>query len=314
MNTKKLNLTDRDLTGRRVVVTGASSGVGLGLAQRLAATGATLVLPVRNEAKGAAALAAICRQVPAADVSLRSLDLSSLASIAELGDELRAEGHPIHVLVNNAGVMSPPERQTTEDGFELQFGTNHLGHFALVGELLPLLQAGSGRVVSQLSIAAARGGINWVDPNWERSYKDGGAYRQSKIAQGLFGLELGRRSAAAGWGITSVLSHPGVVPTSLLAARPEVGRDEDAPQLRVIRGLSRRGILLGTVDTALQPALYAATSPDAADGGFYGPGGLGHLGGPPVAQKLYSPLRSEEDARRLWTLSENLTNVHLAAR
>lgn len=122
------------------------------------------------------------------------------------------------------------------------------------------------------------------------------------------------RRRAEGWGITSVLSHPGVVPTSLLAARPEVGRDEDTPQLRIIRALSRRGILLGTVDTALQPALYAATSAEAVDGGFYGPGGFGHLGGPPVAPKLYTPLRSEEDVRRLWALSEDLTSVHLSAR
>ncbi|MDT0310696.1 SDR family oxidoreductase, partial [Streptomyces sp. DSM 44917] len=144
------------------------------------------------------------------------LDLSSLDSVAALGGSLAEEGRPIHLLVNNAGVMTPPDRQTTADGFELQFGTNHLGHFALVGRLLPLLQAGQARVTSQISVSADRNAINWDDLNWERSYNGMGAYSQSKIAFGLFGLELDRRGRAEGWGLTSNLSHPGVAPTSLL--------------------------------------------------------------------------------------------------
>ncbi|GAA5153876.1 SDR family oxidoreductase [Pseudonocardia eucalypti] len=309
MARKPLDIAVPDLSGRRAVVTGASDGIGLGLATRLAAAGAEVLLPVRNPGKGAAALTAIRRAAPHADVSLRELDLSSLASLAALGKTLRGEGRPIHILVNNAGVMTPPDRQTTADGFELQFGTNHLGHFALVAHLLPLLRTGNARVTSQVSVAANQGAINWEDLNWERAYNGMKAYRQSKIAFGLFGLELDRRSRAQGWGITSNLAHPGVVPTNLLAARPEVGRDRDTMAVRMIRALSARGILFGTVHTAQLPALYAATSPDAERGGFYGPRGPGHLGGPPGRQKLYSPLRGTEQAQRIWRVSEQLTKV-----
>ncbi|MFC8086114.1 SDR family oxidoreductase [Streptomyces sp. NPDC057340] len=306
------DITVPDLTGRRALVTGASDGIGLGIATRLAAAGAEVLLPVRNPRKGEAALDAIRAQVPGAEVSLRTLDLSSLTSVAELGETLLAEDRPIHLLVNNAGVMTPPARQTTADGFELQFGTNHLGHFALVARLLPLLRAGRARVTSQISVAANRNAINWDDLNWERSYDGMRAYSQSKIAFGLFGLELDRRSAAGDWGITSNLSHPGVAPTNLLAARPEVGRARDTLGVRVIRVLSARGILLGTVRTAQFPALYAATSPQAERGAFYGPGGPGRLGGPPAPQKLYSRLRNTDEARRIWARSEELTGLRCA--
>lgn len=298
-----------DLAGRLAVVTGASDGVGLGLAARLAGAGAEVVLPVRNPRKGEAALAKIREQHPDAVVSLRELDLSSLASVAAVVDQLSEEGRPIHILVNNAGVMTPPERQTTKDGFELQYGTNHLGHFALVAGLLPLLRAGKARVTSQISIAADQRAINWDDLQWERSYNGNGAYSQSKIAFGLFGLELDRRSRAGGWGITSNLSHPGVTPTNLLAARPEVGRDRATPLGRLIRALSARGILFGTVETALLPALHAATSPDAEGGRLYGPSGFRHLAGPPAEQQLYSRLRGTDEARRSWTISEDLVGV-----
>ncbi|MEU9635916.1 SDR family oxidoreductase [Streptomyces tendae] len=312
MSRTDFDITVPDLTGRRAVVTGASDGLGLGIATRLAAAGAEVLLPVRNPRKGEAALDAIRARVPAAEVSLRTLDLSSLTSVAELGETLLAEDRPIHLLVNNAGVMTPPARQTTADGFELQFGTNHLGHFALVARLLPLLRAGRARVTSQISVAANRNAVNWDDLNWERSYDGMRAYSQSKIAFGLFGLELDRRSAAGDWGITSNLSHPGVAPTNLLAARPEVGRARDTLGVRVIRVLSARGILLGTVRTAQLPALYAATSPQAERGAFYGPGGPGRLGGPPARQKLYSRLRSTDDARRIWARSEELTGLRCA--
>ncbi|MFD8283044.1 SDR family NAD(P)-dependent oxidoreductase [Streptomyces sp. SID8361] len=304
-----IDITVPDLSGRLAVVTGASDGIGLGLATRLAAAGAEVLLPVRNPSKGEAALTTIRRTAPDTNVSLRELDLSSLASVAALGKTLREEGRPIHILINNAGVMTPPDRQTTADGFELQFGTNHLGHFALVAHLLPLLRAGHARVTSQISVAANQGAINWDDLNWERSYDGMKAYSQSKIAFGLFGLELDRRGQANGWGITSNLSHPGVAPTNLLAARPEVGRDRDTRSVRMIRTLSARGILVGTVHTAQLPALYAATAPDAERGGFYGPRGLGHVGGPPGAQKLYSRLRGTEEAQRVWQVSEALTEV-----
>ncbi|WP_328468642.1 SDR family oxidoreductase [Actinoplanes sp. NBC_00393] len=306
------DITVPDLSGKIAVVTGASDGVGLGLAGRLAAAGAEVVMPVRNQRKGEAAIARIKQQHPGATLSLRHLDLSSLASVAALGATLRAENRPIHILINNAGVMTPPDRQRTADGFELQFGSNHLGHFALVAELLPLLRAGRARVTSQISVAANENAINWDDLNWERSYSGRRAYSQSKIAFGLFGLELDRRSRAGGWGITSNLAHPGVAPTNLLAARPEVGRAKDTAGVRLIRVLSRLGILLGTVETALLPALLAATSPDARGGRLYGPSGLGHLSGAPAEQEIYSRLRSHDDARRVWEISEELTGASLS--
>lgn len=313
MSRTKIDIAIPSLDGRRAVVTGASDGIGLRIATRLAQAGAEVVMPVRSLSKGESAVTAIRAAAPEARTELHELDLSSLASVARFGDEMRRDARPVHLLVNNAGVMTPPSRQTTADGFELQLGTNHLGHFALVAHLLPLLRAGSARVTSQVSVAAARGGIQWDDLQSERSYDGMRAYRQSKIAVGLFALELDRRSAAAGWGITSNLSHPGVAPTSLLSARPEMGRDTDTTAVRAIRWASARGLLVGTPETAALPALYAATSRDAAGRRLYGPRGLGHLGGAPAEQPLYRPLRSAEDAARLWTLSEEVTELVFAA-
>lgn len=297
-----------ELTGKRTVITGASDGMGLVMATHLAGAGAEVILPVRNRTKGAAAVAAIRRVHPDATVSLRDLDLSSLTSVAELGKTLNDEGEPIHVLLNNAGLMTPPERQTSVDGFEVQLATNHVGHFALVAHLLPSLRAGNARVTSQLSVAAARGEIRWDDLSWSREYDGMKAYRQSKIALGLFGLELHRRSLAEGWGITSNIAHPGVAPTNLLAARPELGRSRDTGARRVVRLMSKLGVV-GTVESAGMAALYAATSPEAVGGRFYGPSGLGNLAGKPAEQKLYKPLEDQDAAKRMWVASEQLSGV-----
>lgn len=313
MARKEPDITIPDLSGRLAVVTGGSDGIGLGIATRLAMAGAEVVLPVRNPRKGEAAIARIRERAPQARVSLRDLELSSLRSVRALGDVLLEEGRPIHLLVGNAGVMTPPARAVTEDGFELQFGTNHLGHVALVGEILPLLRAGNARVVSQVSIAVAGGRIAWDDLNGERSYDGMRSYRQSKIAFGLFGLELQRRSVAGGWGITSYLSHPGVAPTSLLAARPELGRAQATGGRRMIEALSARGILVGTPHSAGLTALYAATSPDAEPGSLYGPTGPGHAGGGPGLQRLYRTLRSTEEAARVWDVSQELTGIRFPA-
>jgi NAD(P)-dependent dehydrogenase (short-subunit alcohol dehydrogenase family) len=304
-----IDITIPDLSGQRALVTGASDGMGLGIAGRLAAAGAEVVMPVRNPAKGEAAISTILRAAPGAKVSVRSLDLASLSSVEALGDTLRGEGQPIHLLINNAGVMRPPRRLATVDGFEVQLGTNHLGHFALVAHLLPLLRAGRARVTSQVSLASAAGSINWADLNWERSYAGMRAYVQSKIAFGLFGLELERRSRAHGWGITSNLAHPGIAPTRLMAARPEIGRSQDTPNIRVTRALSARGILVGTAETAGLPALMAATDPAAEPGALYGPSGPGTLGGAPAKQRLHRPLRSVTEAARVWQVSQDLSKA-----
>ena len=310
MASRNTDIAVPGMAGIRAVVTGGSDGLGLVLARRLAQVGAEVVLPVRNRAKGEAAASGIRSAVPGAQVSTRVLDLSSLESVAALAGTLASEGVPIGVLICNAGVMTPPSQQRTKDGFELQFGTNHLGHFALAGQLLPLLGAGRARVTSQTTLVANRGKVRWDDLQWERGYNGMRAYAQSKVAVGLFALELGRQSARQGWGITSNLAHPGAAPTSLLSARPELGRERDTALARFIRALSRAGILFGTPETAVLPALYAAASPDAKGGQFYGPSGPGHLRGAPAEQRLPPALRSEADAARLWAASEKLTGVH----
>jgi NAD(P)-dependent dehydrogenase (short-subunit alcohol dehydrogenase family) len=210
-------------------------------------------------------------------------------------------------------VMTPPTRQVTADGYELQFATNHLGHVALTAHLLPLLREGQARVTTQISLSANQNAVNWDDLQWEKSYKGMESYSSSKIALGLWALELDRRSAAENWGITSNLSHPGISPTNLLAAQPGMGRPKDTSAVRMIRTFSRWGILFGTPQSAALPAVYAATSPDARGGHFYGPSGFAHLAGRPAEQKLYSRVASEADATRIWDVSRALTGVTFAA-
>lgn len=300
-----------DLTGRLAVVTGASDGIGAVIAARLAAAGAEVITPVRSAAKGEAAAERIRARVPGARISTRPLDLASLTSVAALTDQLRSEDRAIDILINNAGIMTPPRRQQTEDGFELQFGTNHLGHFALTLGLLPLLRRARGRVTHQTSIAARRGVINWDDLNWESAYDPMRAYTQSKIAVALFARELDARSKAEAWGISSNLSHPGVSPTNLLAAQPGLGRERAASGRRLIRILSHVGIA-GTVDSAALPALRAATDPAARGDEFYGPRRT-TAGAPTRQDQQWPPVRNMTDARRLWRLSEQLVGARFAA-
>ncbi|MEI3868353.1 SDR family oxidoreductase [Microbacterium sp. CCNWLW134] len=297
-----------DLSGKLAVVTGASDGIGVIIARRLAAAGAEVVLPVRAATKGDAALSRIRSAVPGAMVSTRTLDLSSLTSVAALAAELNDEGRPIDILINNAGVMRPPTRQVTADGFELQWGTNHLGHFALTLGLLPLLRAGRARVTHQTSIAARSGRIVWSDVNSEQDYDAMRAYVASKIAVGLFARELDARSRAGDWGISSNLSHPGVSPTNLLAAQPGMGRARITPERRVIGMLARIGVT-GTPETAAQPALVAATATEARGDQFFGPKRL--VGGGPTKIELWQPLQSLDDARQLWDVSERLVGIHV---
>lgn len=306
-------LTVPDLTGKLALVTGASDGIGSHIADRLAGAGAEVLMPVRDRAKGEAVVQRILERTPSAKLSVRTLDLSSLSSVADLADELLREGRPINILVNNAGVMTPPTRQVTEDGFELQLATNHLGHFALTAQVLPLLREGAAHVTTQVSLSANQNAINWEDPNWERGYHASKSYSHSKIALGLFAMELHRRGVAEGWGIQSNVSHPGISPTNLLAAQPHIGRSHDTMAVTLIRALSRRGILFGTAESASLPAVYAATSPDAVGGLFYGPRGFQHLSGGPAEEPLYSRLASPQDGRRIWEMSERLVGVNFPA-
>jgi NAD(P)-dependent dehydrogenase (short-subunit alcohol dehydrogenase family) len=310
---KDLSVSVPDLTGRRAVVTGASDGIGLGLATRLAQAGADLVLPVRDPVKGEAAVARIRSAAPGAVVTLRDLDLASLDSVAALSDTLNAEGRPVDILVNNAGVMSPATRHTTADGLELQFGTNHIGHMALVGRILPLLIAGQARVTTLSSSAARTGKIDWADLQSERKYSPIRSYGTSKLANLMFGLELDRRSRANGWGVVSNVAHPGTTLTNLYVSGPNLGRKRPAHLQAIMKRLAGWGLFVQNVDAGLLPALYAATSPQAQGGRFYGPDGLGQFTGAPTELTVYRAARDEAAAARLWDVSERLTGVEFRA-
>ncbi|GIM91124.1 SDR family oxidoreductase [Paractinoplanes toevensis] len=284
------------LNGKLALVTGASSGIGLEAARRLTTAGAQVLVAVRDLAKAAKVL-------PGA--ALRALDLASLDSVATLADELLADGRPIDLLINNAGVMAPPTRQTTADGFELQFGTNYLGHFALTGRLLPLLS----RVTTLTSSAARQARLDLGDLQSERKYSGVRAYGRSKLADLLFALELDRRSREHGWGIVSNAAHPGTTLTGLYAAGPNLGRAKPAPHEAIMTRLARWGVLVQGVDQGVLPILYAATDPAATGGKLYGPDGLGQFTGGPTELPVYRSARDRNVAARLWDASAALTGV-----
>jgi NAD(P)-dependent dehydrogenase (short-subunit alcohol dehydrogenase family) len=290
-----------DQTGRTAVVTGANTGLGLETAKALAARGAAVVLAVRNLDRGKDAAAAVTTATPGADVTVQRLDLASLTSVREAAGELRARHERIDLLVNNAGVMYTP-RGTTADGFELQFGTNHLGHFALTGLVLDRLLATPGsRVVTVSSIGhRIRARIHFDDLQLEHGYGRVAAYGQSKLANLLFTYELQRRLAAAGAGTTALAAHPG-------GSNTELVRNSPAP-LRALNAVFGPLVTQSAAMGAL-PTLRAATDPAAVGGQYYGPGGLRELRGHPVVVASSSRSHDADVQRRLWTVSEELTGV-----
>jgi len=305
-----LTLAVPDLSGRLAVVTGANSGLGFGLARRLVMAGADVVMAIRNRAKGEAAIDKLRAGVPDAKLTIKHLDLSSLKSVAALGEELAAEGRPVDVLINNAGVMTPPRREETNDGFELQFGANHLGHFALAGHLLPLLRAApSARVVTVSSLAAGQRNIEF-DANAQHGYKPMRSYGIAKLAQLMFAVEFDRRSRAGGWGVMSNAAHPGLSKTNLLSGASYAAGRPTLPA-RLAR-LSWRFLPFMWLegDEGIKPTLYAAASPNAEGGAYYGPRGFYETmrGGVTFAH-MPRLARSEVDNARLWRLSEQLTGV-----
>ena len=280
--------------GRLAVVTGANTGLGFETAQVLAARGASVVLAVRNVEKGKQAAARIAAAAPGATVTVQELDLSALGSVRAAAAELRA-GHPrIDLLICNAGVMYPP-KQTTRDGFELQFGTNHLGHFALTGLLLEqLLPVPGSRVVTVSSVGhRIRARINFDDLQWERSYSRVRAYGQSKLANLMFTHELQRRLSGAG--TIAVAAHPGFAATELM---------RHTPMAAVVTPLFSQDAAMGAL-----PVLRAATDPGALGGQYYGPGGFLGLRGYPELASSSRRSRDEAVQRRLWAVSEELTGV-----
>lgn len=290
-----------DQTGRVAVVTGANAGLGLETAAVLAERGARVVVAVRDLGKGETAVGEITRRTPNADVALQQLDLSSLASVRTAADELRAAYPRIDLLINNAGVMYPP-KQTTADGFELQFGTNHLGHFALTGLLLDhLLQVEGSRVVTVASIAHnIQAGIHFDDLQWERSYNRVAAYGQSKLANLMFTYELQRRLAATQTPTVAVAAHPGISNTELMRHIPGSG----LPGFSALAGLVTNSPAVGSLAT-----LRAATDPAVRGGQYYGPSGFRELVGHPVLVQSNRQSHDTDVQQRLWSVSEELTGV-----
>jgi NAD(P)-dependent dehydrogenase (short-subunit alcohol dehydrogenase family) len=295
-------------TGKQVVVTGATGGLGYEIALGLAQGCADVVVGGRNEAKGREAAAKIRALAPQALVRFEKLDLADLASVSAFARRIAAVGRPLDLLVNNAGVMALPLRRVTADGFEMQLGTNYLGHFALTGLLLPLLRASRHpRVVQVSSLAHRFGQIRFDNLNGERSYRPWTAYSQSKLATLLFARELQRRSDKNGWGLLSSAVHPGYAQTSLFAN----GLGAMSVFALLHRSLGR--VVSQSAADGAQPALFAAVSASAQPGGFYGPDGLFELTGRPAHASVASRARDVAVARRLWEVSEELTGVRWPA-
>jgi len=292
------------LSGKTAVVTGATGGLGYETAMALAGAGAIVILTGRNDAKGLRAIEGICERFPNALIAYERLDLASLASVADFARRFAASNEQLDLLINNAGVMALPTRQQTEDGFEMQLGTNYLGHYALTARLLPQLRrAKAPRIVNLSSLAHRSGAIHFDDLQSKRSYRPWRAYCQSKLAMLMFSLELQRRSLAAGWGVNSLAAHPGFARTDLIANGPGT----NTLQWRVGR-LLQPFMSQSAAEGAL-PTLFAATSPLAEPGGYYGPNGFYEMKGPPAAAKIMPRAKDFAAAAMLWDVSATLTGV-----
>ena len=290
-----------DQSGRRVVVTGASSGLGEVTARELARKGAQVVLAVRNTEKGETVAERIRTAVPGALLDVAELDLSSLESVRAFAGHLLAQAPTLDLLVNNAGIMMTPSSRTA-DGFELQLGTNHLGHFALTGLLIEALERGTNsRVVTLSSIAHKSGEIHFDDLQLDSDYSPTKAYSQSKLANAIFAVQLDRRLRAAGSSIISAFAHPGYSATNLQSTGP-VGFAAQIMKLgnAIVAQKAERGAL---------PQLYAATAPGVHGGQFFGPSGRGELRGDPVEVKAIPAAYDAAIGQRLWSVSEELTGV-----
>ncbi|MHB1740432.1 MAG: oxidoreductase [Actinomycetes bacterium] len=290
-----------DLTGRTAIVTGANSGLGYLTALSLSQAGATVVAACRSQAKADDAVTRLRAKAPTSDIRGAALDLAALASIRHFAADTARRHDRLDILVNNAGVMMPP-RSLTEDGFESQFGTNHLGHFALTGLLLPMLNASlDGRIVTVTSTEHKLGHIHWDDLDGAADYKPRAFYQQSKFANVVFGLELHRRLRAANRHTASLLAHPGYSATNLQSSGP-TGLAKQVMRLtnRVVAQDPRRGVL---------PQLFAATDPTARSGEFIGPNGPLESRGWPTRVQAVDAAQDQSTATRLWSLSQDLTGV-----
>jgi NAD(P)-dependent dehydrogenase (short-subunit alcohol dehydrogenase family) len=300
------------LAGKRVIITGANSGIGYHAALKLARKGAHVVLACRDQQRGEDARARLHADSPGTHTELAILDLASLSSVRAFAQQELAQHRPLHILINNAGVMAPPKRLQTADGFELQFGTNVFGHFALTALLMPALEQAAAaspdrpRIVTLASIAHKRGQLNFDDLQSTKTYSPMKAYQQSKLADLIFAFELDRRLRAANSRIMSIAAHPGVASTNLF----QVG--DHGPLEKTLRNLFGHviGIVLNTDSEGALPTLYAATAPGAEDGGYYGPQGFQEMRGDDVDRAIVAPqARDASAATRLWQICEDLTGI-----
>lgn len=290
-----------DMTGRVALVTGANGGLGFAAAEVLAGRGAQVVMGCRSPAKAEEARQQILSKHPKADVRVMALDVSELGSVRRFAERALAELPRLDLLINNAGVMAIPQARTA-DGFEMQLAVNHLGHFALTGLLLPKLQSTPGsRVVAIASIAARSGQIDFDDLMGERRYDAWRAYNQSKLANLMFGLELQRRLAKHGVATTAAVAHPGASLTGLFdTPGAAFAKRVMSPLMRMFFQPAEQGVL---------PILFAATSPQAQPGGYYGPSKWNEMKGPPAPARIPKQALDEAVAVRLWDVSQQLTGV-----
>ena len=294
--------------GKTALITGANSGIGYQTALELARHGAHVLLGCRNEAKGQAALERLRREAPGASAEVVQLDMASLASIRAFAAAFPGRGIALDLLINNAGVMALPKREVTEDGFERQFGTNHLGHFALTGLLMEaLLAAPAPRVVTVASLAHRNGRIEFDNLQSERRYEPWDTYGASKLANILFAKELDRRARAAHSRLLSLAVHPGVSTTSIFANGP----GEKTLKAMMVKLLAP--VLMQKDDAGALPTLYAATSAEAHGGEYIGPDGFQELKGAPVVVQPRPQALDVAVGERLWAVSEELTGVHYPA-
>lgn len=303
-------------TGRRILITGANSGIGYPAARELARAGAQVIVAARDRSKGESAMARLRSEVPNAQVELGILDLASLASVRAFASRELDRGLPLDVLIDNAGVMAPPKRLESKDGFELQFGTNVLGHFALTGLLLPAIERAithsaaqlpqTPRIVLLASIAHKRGKIDFDDLQATRSYSPMRSYQQSKLADLMLAFELDRRLKAKDSPIQSVGAHPGVANTNLFH-NGDFGSLERAGR-RFMGSLF--DLFLNSQDEGALPTLYAAVAPGAQSGGYYGPKGFQEMRGGDVGDAIIAEqARDKAAATKLWRICEDLTGV-----
>jgi NAD(P)-dependent dehydrogenase (short-subunit alcohol dehydrogenase family) len=288
--------------GRSAVITG-TGGIGFQNALEIARAGGEVIIAGRNPQKGKDAIAKIRAEIPSAHVRFEVLDLADLQSVADFGARLRSQRDNLDLLINNAAVMMPPERKETSDGFELQFATNYLGHFALTAHLLPLLRNGKdSRVVTLSSIAARSGAIDFDDLQSNLSYRPMRAYAQTKLACLMFALELQRRSTENGWGLSSIGAHPGISRTELIY---------NGSGRKSLHGFARTLLwfLFQPASQGALPSLFAATSPQAEGGKYYGPDGLAETRGAPAVAIIPKQAQDLDASSQLWEVSERLTHV-----